>query len=166
MDNNVGKYHLFTTLLSIKGFWSIEIPLCRSSGKVHYAKYYALGGKRVEQNYADQHNQSLLKPLNVVCLCILIYAGLWKVRRLITRWSLVQVQVAPLFRFLSDDPAFKFKVLWFIVLGHQNYALHVIPLAGVPIHIRTSLFFKLNHNLCKIMEQAAWFKRVSKFRND
>jgi integrase len=31
-------------------------------------KYYALGGKRVEQNYTDQHNQSLLKPLNVVCL--------------------------------------------------------------------------------------------------
>ena len=66
-------------------------------------KYYALGGKRVEQNYADQHNQSLLKPLNVVCLCILIYAGLWKVRRLITRWSLVQIQVAPLFIFLSPN---------------------------------------------------------------
>ena len=60
-------------------------------------KYYALGGKRVEQNYADQHNQSLLKPLNVVCLCILIYAGLWKVRRLITRWSQVQILLALLF---------------------------------------------------------------------
>jgi hypothetical protein len=34
MDNNVGKYHLFTTLLSIKGFWSSVYKRKDKKGKV------------------------------------------------------------------------------------------------------------------------------------
>jgi hypothetical protein len=39
----------------------------------------------------------LHKPLIYLCLCVLIYAGLWKEKRLITRWSQVQVLFAPTF---------------------------------------------------------------------